>query len=374
MPERRAPAPLASLRACAGTSFPASWLPQQTGRPGASCCHSSHIVQPAPRSPSLPLDGLGTGRRAGCKLDALFRQWQLLPAAILPRGHLPVTSQTCNPHAMGEQPSSHQERLGPGGSRVCCQNNSSEAQPVPYALQSRTRGRTLLGTGCGPDKWPCLPWKPAFRRTSTCFLQRTALVFPNCSVPLITGSCFFCFPYVRIWGRKEGPGAYSSSWELRKWRFLLSHSVPSRPTSGTPDTQLLGGVGMATSHRAQQEQKAQALSGKGRREYSLPCRAIMKMKTFLAYRNLGDGSHSKIMYMRESGARTEEKLHGYLRQINIFKCFQLWLRISKKKFKQIFKVLSEKYSWPFIYFFWIMILVRDHYIITRKLKFSRAWS
>lgn len=141
--ERRArgsPATLALPRTCTGKSLPASELPQQTGPPGASCYRSSEIIQPAPRLPPVPLDGSGTGRRAGCKLDELFRQWQLLPAAILPRGHLPVTSQPCNPHVTGEQPSSHQEGLGPGGSCGCCQNNPSDTQPVPYTLQSRTQG------------------------------------------------------------------------------------------------------------------------------------------------------------------------------------------------------------------------------------------
>lgn len=49
-------------------------------------------------------------------------------------------------------------------------------------------------------------------------------------------------------------------------------------------------------------------------------------------------------YIRETVAQTRRvKLRGYLRQRDIFKCFGLWLRISKKRFKQIFvlEVLSE---------------------------------
>lgn len=121
------------------------------------------------------LDSLGRGRRAGCELNEIFWQWQLLPAAILPRGHLPVSSQTCNPHVMGEQPSSHQEKLRPGGSCGCCQNSSSDTQPVPSALQSCTQGSRLLGTGCGPDKLSRLPQKPALCRMSTCLLQHTVI-------------------------------------------------------------------------------------------------------------------------------------------------------------------------------------------------------
>ena len=204
---------------------------------------------------SLPLDGLGTGRRAGCKLDELFRQWQLLPAAILPRGHLPVTSQTCNPHVMGEQPSSHQERLGPGGSCGCCQNNSSDTQPVPYMLQSCTQGRRLLGTACGPDTLSRLPQKPALHRMSTCFLQHTVIMFPNCSVSLIIRLLFVHFPYVHMWSTKEGPGLIApvgssgnrdSSFPIAKRSFLSD-------LGQTTYTQLLGVVRMPTSHRVEQE-------------------------------------------------------------------------------------------------------------------------
>lgn len=159
---------------------------------------------------SPPLDSLGTGRRAGCKLNKLFWQWQLLPAAILPRGHLPVTSQTCNPHVMGEQPSSHQERLRPGGSCSCCQNSSSDTQPVPSALQSCTQGSRLLGTGCGPDKLSCLPQKPALCRMSTCFLTAYSHRVPKLLVVLIIRLLFVHFPSVHIWSTKEGPGLIAS--------------------------------------------------------------------------------------------------------------------------------------------------------------------
>lgn len=47
--------------------------------------------------------------------------------------------------------------------------------------------------------------------------------------------------------------------------------------------------------------------------------------------------------MREDSANTEEKLHGYLRQRNIFRCFQLWLRFGKSMFNKssYLKALSE---------------------------------
>lgn len=52
-------------------------------------------------------------------------------------------------------------------------------------------------------------------------------------------------------------------------------------------------------------------------------------------------SFKNHMYERESSA--EEKLYGYLRQGDIFKCFECWLRICKKRSKQTFilKVLPE---------------------------------
>lgn len=198
---------------------------------------------------SFPPDGLGAGRRAGCKLDALSQQWQLLPAAILPRGHFPVTSQTCNPPVTGEQPSSHGERLGPGGSCGCCQNDSPDTWPGPGTLQSCTRGRRLLGTDCRPDKSSDLPQKPALHRTSTCFLHCHHV----CKLFHFFGNLillFVCVPYVHVWSTKEGPGLIApvgssgngdSSFPIAKCLF------PS-DLGQTTYTQLLGGVQMPTSH------------------------------------------------------------------------------------------------------------------------------
>lgn len=89
-----------------------------------------------------------------------------------------------------------------------------------------------------------------------------------------------------------------------------------------------------------------ALSEKHRCEYSLSSRAIMKMKTFLVYRKKGNGSHSKIIYMRKGSANTEKKLHDYLRQRNIFRYFQLSLRFGKNMFNKslYLKALSENIS------------------------------
>lgn len=69
----------------------------------------------------------------------------------------------------------------------------------------------------------------------------------------------------------------------------------------------------------------------------------MKMKTFLVYRNKGNGNHSKIIYMRKGSTNTEEKLHGYLRQRNIIRCLQLWVRFGKNMFNKslYLKALSE---------------------------------
>lgn len=188
---RRLPGSAAFMHAGAGKSLPAFELPQQAP---ATAAKSSSLCLAA----SLPLKGLGMGGELSLSWAELFQQWQLLPAAILPRGHLPVTSQTCNPHVMGEQPSSHQERLGPGGSCGCCQNNSSDTQPAPCALQSCTQGRRLLGTRYGPDKWSCLPRKLALHRMSTCFLQHALIVFPHCSVSLLIRLLFVRFPCVHI--------------------------------------------------------------------------------------------------------------------------------------------------------------------------------
>lgn len=79
-------------------------------------------------------------------------------------------------------------------------------------------------------------------------------------------------------------------------------------------------------------------------------RAISEVKTFLAHRDKDDGNHSKITCVRES--RAGEKLFGYIRRRNIFKCFGLWLGISRKGFKRIFilKVLSEN-TWSLIFIF-----------------------
>lgn len=96
--------------------------------------------------------------------------------------------------------------------------------PVPYTLQSRARGRRLLGTGCGPDKWACLPRTPALRRTSTCFLQPTVLVFPNCSVPLIIGWLFVRFPCARTRSTKEGAGLTAPLGSWGSGDSPISHS------------------------------------------------------------------------------------------------------------------------------------------------------
>lgn len=47
--------------------------------------------------------------------------------------------------------------------------------------------------------------------------------------------------------------------------------------------------------------------------------------------------------MREGSANTEEKLHGCLRRRNIFRYFQLWLKIGKRMFNKslYLKALSE---------------------------------
>lgn len=68
----------------------------------------------------------------------------------------------------------------------------------------------------------------------------------------------------------------------------------------------------------------------------------MKMKTFLVYRKKGNGSHSKIIYMRKGSANTE-KNHDYLRQRNTFRYFQLSLRFGKNMFNKslYLKALSE---------------------------------
>lgn len=217
---RRTPAQVSHslLRSCSGKRGRC-----QGGRIGSACASL----------PPVPGTAREQGGEPAARLNALFRQWQLLPAAILPRGHLPVTSQTCNPRAMGEQPSSRQEGLGPGGSRGCCQNNSSNTQPLPSTLQSGTRGRRPLRTGRRPNKLSHLPPKPARRRMSTRFLQHTVVMFPNRSVPLIIGPLFVRFPSARIRSTKEGPGLAAPAGSSGNGDpFLLSHGrafVPARP-------------------------------------------------------------------------------------------------------------------------------------------------
>lgn len=141
-------------------------------------------------------------------------------------------------------------------------------------------------------------------------------------------------------GCKGRSGAYSISWELRKWRQFLFILVWPRANHIHTTTWKCLDTYLPLSRA---RMKICALSGKHRCEYSLSSRVIMKMKTFLVYRNQGSGSHSKTIHMREGSANTEEKMHGHLRQRNIFRCFQLWLRIGKKMFnKSLYsKALSE---------------------------------
>lgn len=83
-----------------------------------------------------------------------------------------------------------------------------------------------------------------------------------------------------------GSKVCSTGLELRRQIFLLSHSKAFLRNLGqTRYTQSLGGVWVPTSHRAEQELRACAVSGKHGCRCSLSARAIMKMKTFLAYRN-----------------------------------------------------------------------------------------
>lgn len=59
--------------------------------------------------------------------------------------HSPDVQPSCG----GTAAKQHQQRLGPGGSSACCQNDSSDTQPIPDMLQSCTQGRRLWEQAVG---------------------------------------------------------------------------------------------------------------------------------------------------------------------------------------------------------------------------------
>lgn len=224
-------------------SSPACEPAQQTGLQGggAGCRQGSRALQPAPRCPRSPAwQGLAAPQRSAPS-NSSRSQPPFCPGVI-------CLSHPCRiPRVMGEQPSSHQQRLWLLPEQFFWHTARSLHAP------ELSPGKKAVGTGCGPDKLSHLPQKLTLHRMKTWFLQCMVIIFQTCCDSAIIGLLFVHFSCVYIWSAKEGPGLIASVGSSGN----RDNSCSFLPDLGqTTYTQQLGSVWIPTSHLAEQEWKA----------------------------------------------------------------------------------------------------------------------
>lgn len=276
------------------------------------------------------------GSGAGPDLSA---SWTMAAAPVLPRGHLPVTSQTCNHRVMESSQAAIETSWGRVGADAAARTvplrHSLLAVPRKKAAGNELRDGHVVPSTCCPWGKQLLPTACHHCVPEPFSSSDNGIGF--CPLPLCT------YTDCTTWSE-----FYSAGLELRRQiSFLSLIGEHTLGTAATPRASEVPGClpptelgRMESLHHIMERQMS----------VFLIYRAILEAKTFLAHRDKDDGNHSKITCMREN--RAGESLFGYLRQRNIFKCFGLWLGISRKRFKQIFvpKVLSEN-TWSLIFVF-----------------------